>query len=94
MANYTDITAEVVTAFRDDMAAFTDDTDWPDDIVEQALCEVGIWRHEQWGTPAIEHSKAIGIDQFTGIIRSKDTGARQHVSLWRFDLEKALAFYA
>ncbi|AUS00775.1 head completion adaptor [Vibrio phage 1.278.O._10N.286.54.E8] len=39
MANYTDITAEVVTAFRDDMAAFTDDTDWPGDIVEQALCE-------------------------------------------------------
>ncbi|AUR97658.1 head completion adaptor [Vibrio phage 1.243.O._10N.261.54.B5] len=39
MANYTDITAEVITAFRDDMAAFTDDTDWPDDIVEQALCE-------------------------------------------------------
>ncbi|AUR81502.1 head completion adaptor [Vibrio phage 1.007.O._10N.261.55.F9] len=39
MANYTDITAEVIAAFRDDMAAFTDDTDWPDDIVEQALCE-------------------------------------------------------
>ena len=39
MANYTDITAEVISAFREDMAAFTDDTDWPDDIVEQALCE-------------------------------------------------------
>jgi len=39
MANYTDITAEVITAFRDDMAAFTDATNWPDDIVEQALCE-------------------------------------------------------
>lgn len=39
MANYTDITAEVIAAFRDDMTAFTDDTDWPDDIVEQALCE-------------------------------------------------------
>ncbi|CAH9015629.1 head completion adaptor [Vibrio phage 511E55-1] len=39
MANYTDITAEVIAAFREDMAAFTDDTTWPDDIVEQALCE-------------------------------------------------------
>lgn len=39
MANYTDITAEVITAFRDSMAAFADLTAWPDDIVEQSLCE-------------------------------------------------------
>ena len=39
MGNYTDITAEVITSFRDSMAAFTDDSKWPNDIVEQALCE-------------------------------------------------------
>ena len=39
MGNYVDINADVVTAFRDSMAAFTSDADWPDDIVEQALHE-------------------------------------------------------
>ena len=34
-----DITAEVITAFRDKMKAFGDLTKWPDDIVEDALCE-------------------------------------------------------
>lgn len=39
MGNYVDINADVVTAFRESMAAFTDDLKWPADIVEQALCE-------------------------------------------------------
>jgi len=34
-----DITAEVITAFRDKMKAFGDLTKWPDDVVEDALCE-------------------------------------------------------
>ena len=39
MGNYVDIDAGVIAAFRDSMAAFTSDADWPDDIVEQALHE-------------------------------------------------------
>lgn len=39
MGNYVDINADVVTAFRDSMAAFTSDLDWPSDIVKQALYE-------------------------------------------------------
>ena len=39
MANYTTINNEVITLFRTEMAAFTDESSWPDDIVEQALCE-------------------------------------------------------
>ena len=55
MANYTDITAEVISAFRDDMAAFTDDTNWPDDIVEQALCEADAETGGRgWGTFKLE----------------------------------------
>lgn len=34
-----DITAEVITAFRDKMKAFGDLTKWPDDVVKDALCE-------------------------------------------------------
>lgn len=39
MGNYVDINAAVITSFRDTMAAFTDDSKWPDDIIEQALFE-------------------------------------------------------
>jgi hypothetical protein len=39
MGNYVDINADVVAAFRESMAAFTSDLDWPSDIVEQALFE-------------------------------------------------------
>lgn len=39
MGNYVDINAAVITSFRDAMAAFTSNLDWPDDIVEQALFE-------------------------------------------------------
>ena len=39
MGNYVDINADVVTSFRESMAAFTSDLDWPSDIIEQALCE-------------------------------------------------------
>lgn len=39
MGNYVDINADVVTAFRESMAAFASDLDWPSDIIEQALCE-------------------------------------------------------
>lgn len=39
MGNYVDINADVVTAFRESMAAFTSDLDWPVDIVEQSLYE-------------------------------------------------------
>lgn len=34
-----EITAEVVTAFREVQRAFGDVTTWPDDVVEDALCE-------------------------------------------------------
>lgn len=34
-----DITAEVITSFRAVQRAFTDAVKWPDDVVEQALCE-------------------------------------------------------
>ena len=34
-----DITAAVVTSFRGSQKAFADLTKWPDDVVEQALCE-------------------------------------------------------
>lgn len=36
---YTDITPAVIASFRNEQKAFTDLTKWPDDIVEQALCE-------------------------------------------------------
>lgn len=39
MGNYVDINADIVAAFRESMAAFTSDADWPSDIVEQALYE-------------------------------------------------------
>lgn len=39
MANYTDITPAVITSFRDQMKAFSDDTKWPNDVVEDALYE-------------------------------------------------------
>ena len=39
MGNYVDINADVVAAFRESMAAFTSDLDWPVDIIEQALYE-------------------------------------------------------
>ena len=39
MGNYVDINADVVAAFRESMAAFTDDSIWPNNIVEQALYE-------------------------------------------------------
>ena len=40
MGNYVDIDAGVVTAFREaQWSAFTSDSDWLDDIVEQALHE-------------------------------------------------------
>ncbi|MDX1474500.1 MAG: hypothetical protein R3309_10040, partial [Reinekea sp.] len=35
----TDITPAVIASFRGIHQAFTDLTKWPDDIVEQALCE-------------------------------------------------------
>lgn len=34
-----DITPELIISFRATMKAFADDVKWPDDIVEQALCE-------------------------------------------------------
>ncbi len=39
MANYTEITTEVVNTFRNEMTAFIDNSLWPNYIVEQALCE-------------------------------------------------------
>jgi len=36
---YTEITPSVIASFRDVQKAFTDLTKWPDDIVEEALCE-------------------------------------------------------
>lgn len=33
------ITPELIASFRDAMKAFTDVTKWPDDIIEDALCE-------------------------------------------------------
>lgn len=33
------ITQEIIDFFRTKQRAFTDDTKWPDDVVEQALCE-------------------------------------------------------
>ncbi|MGH9930727.1 MAG: DUF4054 domain-containing protein [Pyrinomonadaceae bacterium] len=33
------IDAALVTAFRETMKAYADETKWPDDIIEQALCE-------------------------------------------------------
>ena len=34
-----DVTADIVAAFRAAMPAFTDETEWPDGVVTQALCE-------------------------------------------------------
>lgn len=34
-----DITADVITSFRNSQKAFADPVKWPDEIVEQALCE-------------------------------------------------------
>lgn len=34
-----DITAALIASFRAAMVAFTDDTKWPDSVLEQALCE-------------------------------------------------------
>lgn len=51
MGNYVDINADVVEAFRESMAAFTSDADWPFDIVEQALYEADAETGGKgWGT--------------------------------------------
>lgn len=34
-----EITAEIITSFREDQPAFTDDIRWPDSVVRKALCE-------------------------------------------------------
>lgn len=46
-----DITAAVVTAFRESQKAFADLTKWPDDVVEQALCEANAETGgKRWGS--------------------------------------------
>lgn len=46
-----EITTEIITSFRTVMPAFSDNTVWPDVIVEQALCEADVETgSSRWGT--------------------------------------------
>jgi hypothetical protein len=45
------ITPELITSFRTSQKAFIDDTKWPDEVVEEALCEADVETgSKRWGS--------------------------------------------